>query len=63
MVIDGVPQQRREMIDALKDFDVIITSYTLLQKDIDIYKNIQFSYVILDEAQHIKNEALATLNL
>ena len=27
----------------------------LLQKDIEIYKAINFSYVILDEAQHIKN--------
>lgn len=55
MVIDGVPQQRKKMIDAVKECDVVITSYTLLQKDIDIYRNINFSYVILDEAQHIKN--------
>ena len=35
--------------------DVIITSYTLLQKDIEHYKDDHFAYVILDEAQHIKN--------
>ncbi len=34
---------------------MIITSYTLLQKDIDSYKVQLFSYAILDEAQHIKN--------
>ena len=27
----------------------------LLQKDIEIYKTIPFTYAILDEAQHIKN--------
>ena len=37
------------------DVDVIITSYTLLQKDIELYNSDQFAYAILDEAQHIKN--------
>lgn len=54
-VIDGVPSQRKKLIEKAAEFDVIITSYTLLQKDIDIYKSTQFSYMILDEAQHIKN--------
>jgi SNF2 family DNA or RNA helicase len=54
-VIDGVPNQRKKMLSKLQDFDVIITSYTLLQKDIEIYSQTPLSYVILDEAQHIKN--------
>ncbi|NDD58048.1 MAG: DEAD/DEAH box helicase [Chlamydiae bacterium] len=54
-VIDGVPNQRKKMIENIQGYDVVITSYTLLQKDIDVYKNCYFSYVILDEAQHIKN--------
>jgi SNF2 family DNA or RNA helicase len=33
----------------------VITSYSLLQKDVEFYKKIPFAYVILDEAQHIKN--------
>lgn len=33
----------------------MITSYNLLQKDIECYKDKQFDYIILDEAQHIKN--------
>jgi SNF2 family DNA or RNA helicase len=33
----------------------VITSYTLLQKDIELYKATTFSYAVLDEAQHIKN--------
>lgn len=35
--------------------DLIITSYALLRRDIDHYRGLEFSAVILDEAQHIKN--------
>ena len=55
IVIDGIPSQRKKVIEGVKDYDVVITSYTLLQKDIEAYKLMPFSYVILDEAQHIKN--------
>ena len=53
--VDGNPNQRKKLLSEIKRFDVIITSYTLLQKDIDFYKTILFGYAILDEAQHIKN--------
>lgn len=53
--VDGTPTQRKKLQNNIKDFDVVITSYSLLQKDIDFYKEIPFSYAILDEAQHIKN--------
>jgi len=46
--------------DALKqfnDYDLIITSYALIKKDIDYYNNACFEILILDEAQHIKNPA------
>jgi SNF2 family DNA or RNA helicase len=55
IVVDGVPSQRKKIIENLKEYHVVITSYTLLQKDIESYKPITFSYAILDEAQHIKN--------
>lgn len=54
-VVDGIPGNRKRLIDGRKNFDVVITSYTLLQKDIELYRDIPFSYAILDEAQHIKN--------
>jgi SNF2 family DNA or RNA helicase len=53
--VDGTPAQRKKLQNNINDFDVVITSYSLLQKDIDFYKEIPFSYAILDEAQHIKN--------
>ncbi|MGA8165396.1 MAG: SNF2-related protein [Waddliaceae bacterium] len=55
--IDGTPPQRKKLLAEAENCDVIITSYSLLQKDIELYKNIQFGYVILDEAQHIKNRS------
>lgn len=55
LIIDGMPNQRKKLIKGAKDVDVIITSYSLLQKDIEAYDKITFSYMILDEAQHIKN--------
>ncbi|MCF7851960.1 MAG: DEAD/DEAH box helicase [Simkaniaceae bacterium] len=55
LVVDGVPNQRKKMIGSLKKYDVIITSYSLLQKDIELYEPTGFKYAILDEAQHIKN--------
>ena len=33
----------------------MITSYPLLRRDVDRYRSIEFSTVILDESQHIKN--------
>ncbi len=55
LVVDGIPNIRKKLIESASDYDVVITSYTLLQKDIESYKNCNFNYVILDEAQHIKN--------
>lgn len=53
--IDGTPVQRKKLLNNIQASDVIVTSYSLLQKDIDLYKKIPLGYAILDEAQHIKN--------
>lgn len=36
--------------------DVLITSYDLLRRDIDLYKYLNFECMIIDEAQFIKNQ-------
>jgi len=46
---------REKHFESLGSADVAITSYALLRRDIDRYRNTRFSTVILDEAQHIKN--------
>ncbi len=45
-------QQRKE---ELEKADVMITSYALLRRDEELLHELDLRYVILDEAQHIKN--------
>jgi non-specific serine/threonine protein kinase len=46
---------RQQYIDILHMSDVVLTSYGTVLRDIDILKEKQFHYIILDEAQAIKN--------
>jgi superfamily II DNA or RNA helicase len=46
---------RSEMVKNLQPFDVLICTYDLMQREAEILKNVQFSTIILDEAQAIKN--------
>lgn len=57
VVISGSKKQREELMNDIKNRDVIITSYPLIRRDIEEYKGISFNYCILDEAQQIKNPA------
>lgn len=55
--INGSSSQREDTILKIDNNKraVYITSYDSLRNDIDLYKNIIFKYIILDEAQYIKN--------
>ncbi|KNY29282.1 DEAD/DEAH box helicase [Pseudobacteroides cellulosolvens] len=59
-VISGTKTERESLIKEIQNYDLAITSYGSLKRDIEQYENINFSYVFVDEAQHIKNPA--TLN-
>lgn len=56
-VVRGSLEERKEIIKSLDKYDLIITSYDLLKRDIDIYKekNYNFKFIIADEAQYLKN--------
>ena len=56
-VISGTADERKQIINNLNQFDVIITSYDLLKRDVDVYKSLkyEFKFIIADEAQYIKN--------
>lgn len=56
-VVTGTPAERQEIIKSYKKYDVLITSYPLIRRDISFYENIQFHTVFIDEAQFIKNDA------
>jgi superfamily II DNA or RNA helicase len=51
---------RHERAHELEDADVMITSYALLRRDEEFLQTQSLRYVILDEAQHIKNPLSAT---
>ncbi len=53
VVISG-PQRHSEFA-RIPHCDLVVTSYALIRRDAEKYRDIQFDTVILDEAQHIKN--------
>ncbi|MHB9095163.1 MAG: DEAD/DEAH box helicase, partial [Eubacteriales bacterium] len=55
VVVSGTPHERRGKFKEINGADMVVTSYPLIRRDIDMYKDIEFSYCFLDEAQHIKN--------
>ncbi|GAA0076404.1 DEAD/DEAH box helicase [Clostridium sp. CTA-5] len=66
-IVNGNKEDRESLIKSYNDYDVIITTYNLLKRDLDLY-TMEFSYCILDEAQNIKNpssqsaKAVKTIN-
>lgn len=46
---------RPALIEHVREYDIVVTSYSLLRRDIAEYEAIEFDYLVLDEAQHIKN--------
>ena len=57
VVIRGTLQERKRLIEEIENYDLVITSYDLLKRDIELYKekNYTFKYIIADEAQYLKN--------
>lgn len=56
----GDKLERDGIMQDLTDVDVLITSYPLLRRDMDLYAKQRFHILILDEAQAIKNHATQT---
>ena len=55
VIITGNIAEREALIRDTKDGQIIITSYDLLKRDVEIYKDIVFAIQVIDEAQYIKN--------
>lgn len=53
LTIDG--PNREKLFAAIPQHRLVVTSYALLRRDIEHYRGLEFSAVVLDEAQHIKN--------
>lgn len=57
LIIAGSSSERCGLIDTINDYDLILTSYDLIKRDIEFYEEYEFNYCILDEAQYIKNSS------
>ena len=55
LCITGDAATRAERLTRAADYDVLITSYDMLKRDVQSYRDMTFRYHILDEAQYIKN--------
>ena len=57
IVIKGTLNERKRLIEKIDNYDLVITSYDLLKRDIELYekKDYHFRYIIADEAQYLKN--------
>ena len=49
----GTPEERA--VAMAGDWDMLVTNYALLRKDIDRFAEEEYEFVVLDEAQQIKN--------
>ena len=57
LVIRGTLTERKKQIKEIENYDLVITSYDLLKRDIEYYeeKKYTFRYIVADEAQYLKN--------
>ncbi len=55
--VAGTVRERAGILEHTDQYDLLITSYDLLKRDILLYEGKQFNYQILDEAQFIKNQS------
>jgi superfamily II DNA or RNA helicase len=54
-ILDYTGTGRRDAREKVAKFDIVLTTYGTLRRDVGDLKDIVFDYVILDEAQAIKN--------
>ncbi len=46
---------RHALFDQIVTSDIVVTSYALIRRDAERYRELEFDTTVLDEAQHIKN--------
>ncbi len=59
-VIALVGKNRSENFNLAQNYDMVITSYPLIQRDLDEYVKRPWHYLIMDEAQKVKNHRTKT---
>ena len=59
LTVTGSQDERQKKLENYQEYDVLVTSYDLLKRDIAMYEDKQFLYQVIDEAQYIKNHTTA----
>lgn len=54
-ILDLYGSNRFELLSQIEQYDIVLTTYQLASKDEEVFSNVEFGYIILDEAQKIKN--------
>ncbi len=57
LLVSGSQEMRRELIADIEKYDVVVTSYDLLKRDVALYADFPFLVEVIDEAQYIKNHS------
>ncbi len=52
--------ERKTQFASMADYDLVVTTYALIQRDFDVYSDAAFDVCVLDEAQNIKNRHAKT---
>lgn len=60
LVVSGSKEERKLLLEHSKDYALIVTSYPLIRRDIELYTTEEYAYCIIDEAQNIKNPLSVT---
>lgn len=54
-LLDHSTPDRVRAVHHFGDYDVVLTTYALLRNEVELLSGVEFDYVVLDEAQAIKN--------
>uniref|UniRef100_UPI0026384258 DEAD/DEAH box helicase n=1 Tax=Clostridium sp. TaxID=1506 RepID=UPI0026384258 len=62
-ILHGNLKDRNKVKENFENYNIILTTYGTLKNDYDFYKDKTFDYIILDEAQNIKNSKAKTTEI
>ncbi len=60
VAVEGTAKERAAILKNARKADLLVTSYSLFQRDAKLYRSVALDYAILDEAQYVKNSKTAT---
>lgn len=57
LVHHGINRRKKEFLENVQDYDLVISTYALTHRDEDVLARVEWNGVVLDEAQNIKNSS------